>query len=301
MNKTAIFHITGGLGKHVLSSSVINSYKRAFPERDIIVSSAYPTIFERNPNVIESLDLHRNQYFYKNYIYKKDVEIFAHEPYKETSHILRKTNLIDTWCKMIGINNTDKPSLHFSFREREIAAKLISQYQNKPIFIFQPFGGPPNQEQGYSWARDIHPELAQTIVDRLHEKYNVLHICNPQHVKLKNCIRVEERLHPHILFLLLAFAERRLLIDSCLHHAAYAMGLPCTVIWNVTSSTQFGYDFHRNIQPLEPIREGTSLSYLFDYEITGLVPECPYSSYKEMFNIEAIFQIIDNEFLSISK
>jgi ADP-heptose:LPS heptosyltransferase len=294
MSKNTIFHITGGLGKHVLATSVINSYKYTHPNKDIVVSSAYPEIFERNPNVKESLNLGKNQYFYKNYILNKDVEIFAHEPYKQTSHILKQSHLIDTWCDMIGITQTAPPSLHINYREHELARKFMSPHSNRPIIIFQPFGGPINQQQSYCWARDIHPDLAQKIVNRLAVKYNVIHICNEHHPQLNNCTRLQERLSPHILFSLLGLAEKRIVVDSCLQHAANAMGLECIVFWNVTSPDQFGYDTHFNITPDNPINEGHSSSYFFDYEIHGDVVECPYSNYEEIFNIPTIENVIQS-------
>lgn len=292
-----IFHITGGLGKHILSTSVINSYKKTYPENNIIVSSAYPDIFFRNPNVTESLDISRQQYFYKNYIHGKDVEVFAHEPYKQTSHILKKCHLIDTWCNMIGIEKNSEPSLHFGYREIEMAAKLLEPHNNgKPFLIFQPFGGPVNQELSYCWARDIHPTIAQMIVNELKTKYTIIHICNSHHVKLRDVVRVEERLDSHIMFALLSLAERRILIDSSLQHAAYVMGLKSMVFWGITSPIQFGYNFHNNILPEKEFPHGTMNSYLFDYEISGVISECPYTNYEDIHSIESVQKIIKSNF-----
>lgn len=280
-----IFHITGGLGKHVLASSVINSYKKAHPERDIIVSSAYPDVFVGNPNVEESLNLNKNQYFYKNYIHNKDIEIFAQEPYYQTSHVTRKKHLVETWCDMIGIPNTELPSLHINFRQSEYCSRLLEPHKTKPVLIFQPFGG--IGDLPYSWARDIHPELAQHIVNTLHDKYNVLHVCNPNHFVLENCTRIEERLEPGVMFSLLNFSQERILIDSCLQHAAFALGLPSLVTWGVTSPDQFGYKLHDNILPKSmPLNNPNA--YLFNYEIGGIVSECPFTNWQDMVDVEKI-------------
>jgi hypothetical protein len=283
-----IFHITGGLGKHVLSSSIINSYKDQNPDRDIIVSSAYPTIFARNPNIEESLNLNSNQYFYKNYIYGKDVIIHAQEPYKQTSHILHKSHLIDTWCDMIGITHTKPPSLHPNFRELEITKQKCISLTDKPIMIFQPFGGPPTQNMPYCWARDIHPSLAQNIIDHFKNSYNILHICNDNHPILNNCVRIEERLNPMILFSLLLFSSKRILIDSCLQHACNALGLTADVLWVSTPPSVFGYPIHNNITPNSTYPNGHTGSYFFDYEISGIIPECPYTSPDEIYKFEDI-------------
>lgn len=291
-----IFHITGGLGKHVLATSVVNSYKKTFPYKRIIVSSAYPDVFSRNPSVDESLLVGSTQYFYRNYIHGKDVEIFAQEPYKQTSHILKKCHLSETWCDMIGIKKIANPSIHFNHRELEIATKMVESYQDKPIIIFQPFGGPINQQIAYSWARDIHPTIAQEIVNLLKDKYNILHICNPHHPKLTDTLRLEDRMDIHVLFALLSISHRRILIDSCLQHAAYAMNLKSMVFWGITSPIQFGYNFHNNILPEREYILGTSNSYLFDYEIGGNISECPYSNFEDMRSIEYVRKLIKNNF-----
>jgi len=294
---TSIFHITGGLGKHILASNIINSFKDNFPEKEIVVSSAYPSVFERNPNVSESLNIAKHQYFYKNYIFNKDVEIFAQEPYKQTSHIIKNKHLVNTWCDMIGIELTQTASIHLNFRELEFTRNKLSQYGDKPILVFQPFGGMPNDNQKYSWARDIHPELAQKIVDKLQTEYTILHICNPSHPQLQNCIRVDDRLNPNMLFAILSLSTKRILIDSCLQHAAYALNLPSLVIWNVTSPNQFGYGLHENIVSHNEQLSGGINSYLFNYEIGGIIEECPYQSYDDMFDVDTIMKHIDNNFL----
>jgi hypothetical protein len=50
-------------------------------------------------------------------------------------------------------------------------------------------------------------------------------------------------------FIILLKSEKRLLIDSCLQHAAAAFNLPSTVCWVGTSPEVFGYEIHKNILP----------------------------------------------------
>lgn len=290
-----IFHITGGLGKHVLSTAVINSYKDQNPDRNIIVCSAYPSVFDNNPNIDESLQLGQTQYFYKNYIKGKDAEIFAQEPYRQTSHVFKQKHLIDTWCDMIGITHSRGPSLHCNFREKETTKKYLASFSDKPILIFQPFGG-NNTTLPYCWARDIHPEIAQNIINMLKDKYNIIHICNPYHVQLGNCIRIEDRLSITALATMLEVADRRILIDSSLQHIAHVIGKKSTVLWNVTDVELFGYSTHFNIPPKLTYTDGYRGSYLFNYEISGLPHECPYMDYNDIFDTSFIYNFIENNF-----
>ena len=94
MDKTAIFHIEGGVGKNIVATSVIRCYKKQNPDTDIIVATAYPDVFLLNKNVSRSYQIGNMPYFYQDYILNKDVEIFAHDPYKTTSHITKKRNIV---------------------------------------------------------------------------------------------------------------------------------------------------------------------------------------------------------------
>ena len=292
---TAIFHITGGLGKHVLSTAVINSYKHAFPDDEIIISSSYPTVFDGNVNVVESLQFGSNQYFYRNYIKGKDVKIFAQEPYKQSSHITKKCHLVDTWCDMIGIENKSGPSLHLNHRITEVVKKQLDTFSNKPILVFQPFGG-SNSNIPYCWARDIHPILAQQIVNMLKDKYNILYICNSYHPVLDDYIRIDQRLHLQELANIINLSHRRILIDSSLQHIANVLNKKSLVLWNVTSPSLFGYRLHNNIESKYNYENGHRDSYLFNYEIGGIITESPIANYEEMFDIDLLLSTIENNF-----
>jgi hypothetical protein len=91
------------------------------------------------------------------------------------------------------------------------------------------------------------------------------------------------------LFSLLAYAQKRLLIDSCLQHAAAAMKLPSTVLWIGTSPVVFGYNMHNNITAELPNTVKLPDSYLFDYNFNGMVHECPLFD-TNIFNINEIIE-----------
>jgi len=295
VSKIAVFHIDGGIGKHIAATAVIECYKKHNPNREIIVVCAWPEVFLNNPFIERVYRQGNVPYFYRDYILDKDVEIYAHEPYKTTSHITKKNHLIKTWCDLVGVDYTDEhPRLYLNFREREIAAKLITNTSNKPILIFQPFGGPgkEHQETPYSWMRDIHPGVAQVLVDKLNEKYQVVYVCYDFHPQLENCIRVDQILQKKVLFGLLEYSAARLLIDSSLQHAAAALNLPSTVVWVATQPEIFGYNIHKNIKPRESFPQGTADSYLHDYNFTGAIYECPYSNPDQIFDIDAILETL---------
>lgn len=290
--KYTIFHIEGGIGKHVSSTAVVKAYKKQNPDRDIIVVCAWPEIYINNKDIHRVYRLGNVPYFYQDYIFNKDVEIYSQEPYKETSHITKKEHLIKTWCNMIGVEyNGEMPYIHFNVREREIIDKELGAIKKtKPMLLFQPFGGPGKEHQAhpYSWVRDIPPIVAQQIVDKLKEQYMIVHICYDFHPQLNGAIRFEKNVSKKELFNLINFSDKRLFIDSSLQHAAAALNKPSTVVWVGTSPEIFGYGMHTNVTPINEFPEGHIDSYLYDYNFTGAIHECPYDAVDEIHTADRI-------------
>jgi len=290
---TAIFHIEGGIGKHVAATAVVNAYKNTYPDKEIVVVCAWPEIFLGNEDIERVYRIGNVPYFYRDFIQgRKDVEIFGHDPYRETLHITKQNHLIDTWCKMVGVKrNKGNLNLNFNIREQEsIDPELSKIKKTKPVLIFQPFGGPgkEHQQHPYSWVRDIHPKVAQELVNKLHEKYMIIHVCYDFHPSLNNVIRYEKSVAKKELFNLLRYSDKRLLIDSSLQHAAAAMGLSSTVVWIGTSPNVFGYKEHTNITPPKKFLKGHIDSYLYDYNFTGVMHECPYKDINDLHSIDKI-------------
>jgi hypothetical protein len=51
MKKYSIFHIEGGLGKHVAATAVAKAIKNNHQKRDLIIVCAYPEVFLNLPFV----------------------------------------------------------------------------------------------------------------------------------------------------------------------------------------------------------------------------------------------------------
>ena len=45
MEKYSIFHVEGGLGKHIAATAVAKTIKNNYPDRKLIVVCAYPEVF----------------------------------------------------------------------------------------------------------------------------------------------------------------------------------------------------------------------------------------------------------------
>jgi hypothetical protein len=293
VSKIAVFEVQGGIGKHVAFTAVLKAFKKQKPEYKTVVVSAWPEIFLGNPNCDRVYKIGNTPYFYEDFIKgRDDTLIFAQEPYRETSHILKKSRLAETWCKMIDIEYAGElPEIFLNSPELE-SGKISNN--DKPNLIFQPFGGPGKDHQSlqYSWMRDIYPPFAQEMVNVLSHKFNVIHICYDFHPVLQNCQRFDRIIPKKVLFAMMVSSEKRLLIDSSLQHAAAGLGLASSVVWIGTQPEVFGYDLHTNYKPTKSIGGGNVDSYLYDYNFNGEPYECPFNDPSQLLDYNQIISDI---------
>lgn len=283
----SIFIPEGGLGKIIASTAVAENIKLAYPDRELIVVTPWPEVYLNNPNISRIYRSGNTPYFYKDYIYKKDSLIFKAEPYFTTDHLHQRKHVVESWCDILKIECKIKlPKLYYNPRELTYIDRKYRQ--SKPICIFQTTGGMyGDNSKPYCWTRDFPVFQAQVVVDSLKEKYDIFHIGRSGGYELKDVNRIGELPKRELLSLLLV-SSKRILIDSCMQHAAAAFNLPSTVCWVGTSPTTFGYNIHNNITPeVEKDIECLVDSFIFDYSFEGAEHQYPYST-NSLFNLEKI-------------
>ncbi len=291
-DKYIVWHIQGGLGKNIAATALCADLKRKYSDRKLIMLVSYPEIFLGNPLIDRVYAIGQSPYFYEDYIEDKDVIVFRHEPYNQSKHITKKKHLISNWCDLLDIEfKNQQPILYPNYSQQQFTGLWQRQ---KPTMVLQTGGGPmEGQKSPYSWTRDMPIEVAQEIVNRFSQQYHIFQITRPNGYKLNG---VEVLSQPYLnmeLFALLIFSQKRVLIDSCLQHAAAALNLKSTVLWVGTSPTVFGYNLHKNLIAKLPKKANQLIgSYLFDYQFSDNFHECPYMDVKQIFNIEEIIKNI---------
>jgi hypothetical protein len=289
--KYIVWHIEGGLGKNVAGTSLLTSLQQKHSDRKIIVVASYPEIFLNHPDAYRVYKMGSTQYFYDDYIKDKDTLIFRHEPYFETQHILKNKHLIANWCKLLDVKyEFQTPFLNFNFVQQRNSMKW---QREKPILLMQTNGGPLNSNLEYSWTRDIPFMISKQIAEKYQETHHIIQICKPSSLKIEGAEVIDQPLQAMELFSLLAVSDKRVLIDSCLQHAATALNLKSNVFWIGTSAKNFGYSIHKNIEANPPSNTVKLVdSYLFDYSFEGITHECPYFSIEELFDVAKIIEEI---------
>jgi len=287
-NKFIVWHIEGGLGKNVAATALLPAMAQKYNNRKIVVVASYPEVFLNNPHVYRVYRVGMTAYFYEDYILDKDTLVFKHEPYFQTAHILKQKHLIENWAELLGIEYKKQlPDLNFNMVQKQLSGLWQRQ---KPVMVIQTNGGLfQGQVLGYAWTRDMPIELALYIAEKYAKDYHIIQITRENSPQIPGAEIVNYPMTNMELFSLIAASEKRVLIDSCLQHAAAALNLSSTVIWVGTSPENFGYDMHKNVKALPP--KGTTKlidSYLFDYSFEGILHECPYNDVNDMFDLKQI-------------
>jgi hypothetical protein len=245
MDKFIIFQIEGGIGKNVVATAVTRAISKQYTDRKIIILTAHPDIWLCNPRVWKVLEFGKIPYFHQDYIADKDTILLLQEPYRTQDYIYKRKHLSEIWCEMYKIQwDGEKPELYFTNLEFDFVSTTINK--QKPIFLIQPFGGAPQQGHKYSWARDLPPQIAQTIVDAMSKDYRVIQVRREDQIPLNNCEYLS--LSSRQLALAIMLSDKRLFIDSYMQHASAALGLSSTVTWVVNDPIVLGYKLHTNIQ-----------------------------------------------------
>ena len=213
------------------------------------------------------------------------------EAYYETNHILRRKHLIDNWCQLMDLDYDGQiPEITFNFVQKRNSFKWQRQ---KPILVIQTNGGPLTSETEYSWTRDLPFQVSTSIAEKYKETHHIIQICKPNSKKIEGVEVIDNEMSSMELFGLLLHSDIRILIDSCLQHAAAGLNLPSTVFWVGTSPKNFGYVMHNNIVANPPSGDVKLInSYLFDYAFDGIVHECPYMTLEEIFDIPKILELV---------
>jgi hypothetical protein len=291
-DKNVVWIVEGGLGKNIAATALCQTVKESYPDRRLIMVVSYPEVFLNNPFVDRVYFSGNRPYFYEDFIKDKDTLIFKHEPYHQTGHILRKKHLIENWCDLLSISYTGQtPQIHVNMAQKMTHSLWM---RDKPTMVLQTNGGPlTGQKYGYSWCRDIPFDIAQAIANKYKDEYHIFQVTRPDSQKLQGVEVVDNAMTNMELFAMLVGAQKRILIDSSLQHAAASFNLPSTVLWVGTSPTVFGYKLHNNIVAKEP-KGVTKLidAYIFDYNLDGILHECPYIDVNEMFDINQLVRTV---------
>ena len=299
--KYCIFQIQGGLGKHIAATAVAQVIKRTYPDRELIVLCAWPELWANLPFVYRVFPLGNTQYFYESYVDGKDSFFFLQEPYFTTTHINKTHRLVESWCLLNNLEyQNEQPVLKLNIEQKKTIRNFYEpKFEGKPLMLIHSNGGLYSNERPFCWSRDMPIEIANKVAKHFIKSHFVMQVKRPAspRIEVDGVFVRDEPLSNTELCGLVELTDKRLLIDSSLHHAAAAFGLPSTVLWNATSSVIFGHTLHNNIQAKPKPHKSLPNSVYFDYSFDANEHEFPYEEedLENLYNLDQIISSLEKQ------
>jgi len=300
--KTIIMPITGGIGRNIFATAVINNFRKVYPTKKLIVVAGYPDIFINNPQINRVYSFNTVQHLYEDYIDKNpDTLLLEVEPYRHPDYITGNKHIVTSWCELLEIPCDDiMPKLFFSKSEKDIAKAYINKF-DKPMILLQHTGGPvPNNNsstemdkaisQSMMYRRSLREETIQKLVTMLSESGYL--VGSVQATNQFSPEKTEKISFPlRAIFCLIPYVKGIISIDSFLHHASAALNVPSLVLWMGTSPEKLGYGMHKNLRRNEcPTPEcHRPNSYAFDILTNGSQWVCPHNDLCTDYEAQMIF------------
>lgn len=257
--KLPTFKVKGGLGKHIVFSSLLDTIKEKYGKINII--SPYPEVFEGNSNIQHNifLDEYENN---RKYFGKVISKIYSYDPY-DHEFAFDDKHILDSWIKAYDLNKdlVGEPIVKIPNSIIQEVKEYIDNKTSGKLILVQFSGGQPpvgfNDKSVYKQTdltiqRNYPYQMSQILVNKLKEKYpehTIINVSLPNEYSLMNTQRIPMNFRAH--FYTTKVADVIICIDSMLQHIAATSNTPTIVLWNSKSFTpkhKFGWDKHINIQ-----------------------------------------------------
>jgi hypothetical protein len=285
--KYVVFIIDGGIGKNIMATVPIRGIKQKYPDKKVVVVCGYPDVFKFNPNVHRVHPFGMTPDFYDNYIVDEQAIVLKAEPYLDNRYIYKHgpVHCTQLWCEALDVPfDNPIPDLHLNKKELGQAKDFVVS-KNRPVLLVQYTGGVPPQPQAEGqppvpapkmFARNLPMQIAKHVADELSEKYHVMVAGAATQPVWEGAERISYPLRQTLS--IIPHVHKLLLIDSCIQHAAAALGKQAVVCWCGTSPDLLGYPFHINLRMKEcPTPEcHRPNSYLWDRDARGQPWDCPH-------------------------
>lgn len=289
-NMTVIFHIDGGLGKHIIATAMVKVIRKQHPKDILHVVCAYPDVFKHNPLVDHVHQNGNHGPFYKTYIKgnEHNCKLYYSDPYTHSDFILEQDHLFNIWAKQWGLQyEEEQPQIYLTQSEIDYFTPFYKT--DKPILVIQPNGGPQNQGFNYSWTRDIPEPTVLKVIEEFKDTHTIIHIKRQDQKVYPNTLQALDGFRS--IAVLLQLADKSLLIDSFAQHLSAVFNLPSTVCWVTTKPEIFGYDLHTNIKANPFTLKVDFPNNLYQpFGLSQDISSCPYQNLQDIFDDDAIIK-----------
>lgn len=267
MGKKCIISVEGGLGKHVMFTSILSEFKEKKGYEDIYIISPYFDVFKCCKAVTDAFPPGQGT-LYQELVLDPECDIYWKEPYSNQRFIKKECHLFEAWAEELGFELSKNPmdytpdlsELENQYPDIKNLAEVKAKEWGNNFILVQFCGGQSplnsmvdekgNQVQYNDKAECIKRNYfkGQTIIDELKSKFPdaiIVHYSLPNEPSYNNSVKVTV---PYLTYILLARKAKAVITtDSSLQHIATGNCNNVTVIWGETRPEHFGYNCNHNI------------------------------------------------------
>lgn len=265
--KKCLINVDGGLGKHVMFTSILKEFKEKKGYDEIYVISSYFDVFKSCSVVTDAFPPMQGT-LYQELVLDSDCDVYWKEPYSNQRFIKKECHLFDAWAEELGFQ-LSKPADEYCPSLDKIESEfpnVLSMVKEKikdfnDNYILVQFNGgqsplsPQVDENGNQIPYNDKQEgikrnyfKGQEIINSLKEKYpetTIIHFALPNEPSYENSVKLQL---PYLAYRLLAKnAKAVITTDSSLQHLSTGVNNNITVIWGETRPEHFGYKVNQNI------------------------------------------------------
>lgn len=241
-----VIELSGGIGKHIMATSMIKFINEKYPTSKITVISPMPELFEYNPRVHRNLIMGQ-PYLFEDYIkgrdFRKGEPYNLYEYYREED----KMHLMKVYPKAYGFDYNENPESEIYLTKGEEMDGKVFNEQNPNLLTFQCFGGLPqganySKDKVDSDQRDIPFEFACKIALLLAQKgFRLLQIRTQGERAVPNTMQINMPFRN--LLPISKYSLGHVGIDSSMMHGAAVFKKPQLIFWGNTHKDNLGYNY----------------------------------------------------------
>ena len=265
--KKCLINVEGGLGKHVMLTSILKEFKEKKGYDELYVLSPYFDVFKSCSVVTDAFPPQQGT-LYQELVLDEDCDIYWKDPYNNSRFIKKQCHLFEAWAEEFGFE-LDNSGMDYTPQLDQIdkaypqvvtAVKQKKEEWKGNYCIVQFNGGqsplsPMKDQHGNPIPYHDNQEnikrnyyKGEVIVERLKKLYpgaTIVHFALPNEPTLEGTVKVEL---PYLAYALLAEdAKAVVCIDSSLQHLSTGRCKDVTVIWGETRPEHFGYNSNKNV------------------------------------------------------